>query len=128
MIQYFVSDLQNYHFSYLQTLQTLHYCIVLVSMETVNTKSTDHFFKTLKTLKGSEGRYNYFLCFLLRVVPVVLEDDQSCSKRYKSTQVKLQFLIYELRPVRAICYLMHVHAVLYMYRSPKLQSLLYLLQ
>lgn len=71
-------------------------------METVNTKSTDHFFKTLKTLKGSEVRYNYFLCFLLRVVPVVLEDDQSFSKRYRSTQVKLQFLIYELWSVRAI--------------------------
>ena len=44
------------------------------------------------------------LIFLLRVVPVVLEDDQSCTKRYKtSTQVNLQFLIYELWSVKAIC-------------------------
>ena len=43
---------------------------------------------------------NYFLCFVLRVVPVVLEDYQSFSKRYKNTQVKLQFLIYELWSVR----------------------------
>lgn len=68
---------------------------VTVSTETVNT--------IYRPFLGSEEGYNYFLCFLLRVVPVVLEDDQSFSKRYKSTQVNLQFVIYELWSVKAIC-------------------------